>query len=147
MNIRLLVFAIIIGLVVISIYNTAYSINNTITGKVSHEVDGDTVDINSIRIRLSLVDTPEKGQPGFKESKAYVTTLCLGKNATVNIDDDQPIDRFGRTIGVLYCNGSDVNSKLLENGMARMLTEYCSRSEFKNSSWASLQCNTSISSQ
>ncbi|HEY5737846.1 MAG TPA: hypothetical protein VIS28_06165 [Nitrososphaeraceae archaeon] len=42
-------------------------------------VDGDTLDINDIRIRLSLVDTPERGDPGFKEATQFVVKLCLGE--------------------------------------------------------------------
>ena len=39
-----------------------------LAGKVNHVVDGDTLDINDIRICLSLVDTPERGDSGFKEA-------------------------------------------------------------------------------
>jgi hypothetical protein len=58
-----------------------------LAGKVNHVVDGDTLDINDIRIRLSLVDTPEKGDPGFKEATQFVVKLCLGENAEVDMDD------------------------------------------------------------
>ena len=50
-----------------------------LAGKVNHVVDGDTLDINDIRIRLSLVDTPERGDPGFKEATQFVVKLCLGE--------------------------------------------------------------------
>ena len=55
-------------------------INNTtsdgveLVGNVTYIVDGDTLDINGIRIRLSLVDTPERGQPGFREAKEFVSS-------------------------------------------------------------------------
>ncbi|MDW0148448.1 MAG: hypothetical protein QOK59_07165, partial [Nitrososphaeraceae archaeon] len=41
-------------------------------GIVTKVVDGDTLDINGTRIRLSLVDTPERGQPGFDQAKEFV---------------------------------------------------------------------------
>ena len=44
-----------------------------LAGKVNHVVDGDTLDINDIRIRLSLVDTPERGDPGFKKATQTVS--------------------------------------------------------------------------
>ena len=50
-----------------------------LAGKVNHVVDGDTLDINDIRIRLSLVDTPERGDPGFKEATEFAVKLCLGE--------------------------------------------------------------------
>jgi hypothetical protein len=41
--------------------------NNTrdveLAGVVSKVIDGDTLDINGTRIRLALVNTPERGQP------------------------------------------------------------------------------------
>jgi hypothetical protein len=71
-----------------------------LAGKVNHVVDGDTLDINDIRIRLSLVDTPERGDPGFKEATQFVVKLCLGENAEVDMDDGQRRGSFGREIGV-----------------------------------------------
>jgi len=47
-----------------------------LVGNVTYVVDGDTLDINGIRVRLSLVDTPARGQPGFKEAKEFVKSLC-----------------------------------------------------------------------
>ncbi|MGE5822190.1 MAG: thermonuclease family protein, partial [Nitrososphaerota archaeon] len=47
-------------------------------GIVTKVVDGDTLDINGTRIRLALVDTPERGQPGFDQAKAFVESMCLG---------------------------------------------------------------------
>ena len=36
---------------------------------VNHVIDGDTLDIDDIRVRLSLIDTSEKWQDDYKESK------------------------------------------------------------------------------
>ena len=38
-----------------------------LAGKVYLVIDGDTLDITDMRIRLSLVDTSERGDPDFKE--------------------------------------------------------------------------------
>ena len=88
-----------------------------LAGKVNHVVDGDTLDINDIRIRLSLVDTPERGDPGFKEATQFVVKLCLGENAEVDMDDDQRRDSFGREIGVVYCDRKNLNEQLMENNL------------------------------
>jgi len=113
-------------------------------GNITHVVDGDTLDVNGIRIRLSLVDTPERGQPGFKEAKGYVTSLCLGKRGELDVDDGQRRgDRYGREIGVVYCNGVNINEKLINQGLARILTAYCDISEFSGEKWAAA-CNSSM---
>lgn len=111
-------------------------------GTVNYIVDGDTLDINDIRIRLSLVDTPERGQEGFKQAKEFVEKLCLNKKGQVDIDDGQRRgDRYGRDIGVVFCDGVNINKALVDNNLARIYTEYCDISEFKNEKWAISDCH------
>lgn len=111
-------------------------------GIVNYIVDGDTLDINDIRIRLSLVDTPERGQEGFKQAKEFVQKLCLNKKGQVDIDDGQRRgDRYGRDIGVVFCDGVNINKALMDNNLARIYTEYCDISEFKNENWAKPDCH------
>ena len=129
------------------------SINQTSTenvelvGNVTYVVDGDTLDINGIRIRLSLVDTPERGQPGYKEAKEFVSSLCLGKKGELDVDDGQRRgDRYGREIGKVYCNGVNINEKLMNEQSARILADYCDISEFSKENWARDSCNVKLSS-
>ena len=103
-------------------------------------VDGDTLDINDIRIRLSLVDTPERGDPGFKEATQFVVKLCLGENAEVDMDDGQRRGSFGREIGVVYCDGENLNEQLMENNLGIIDTRFCEKSEFSNEKWAKPYC-------
>jgi len=113
-----------------------------LVGNVTHVVDGDTLDINGIRVRLSLVNTPERGGPGFKEAKEFVNTLCLGKKGELDVDDGQRRgDRYGREVGVVYCDGLNINEKLMDNNLAKILMEYCDISEFANERWATTSCN------
>ena len=110
-----------------------------ISGPVTKVVDGDTIDVNDIRIRLSLVDTPERGQPGFKEATEFVKKLCQGKDAQVDIDDGQRGgDRYGRELGVVYCGNDNINinNDLIENSLAIIDTRFCENSEFSNEDWA-----------
>ena len=99
-------------------------------------VDGDTLDINDIRIRLSLVDTPERSDPGFKEATQFVVKLCLGENAEVDMDDGQRRGSFGREIGVVYCDGKNLNEQLMDNNLGIIDTHFCEKSEFSNDIWA-----------
>ena len=130
------------------IQNSVYqAMNQNITngvelsGIVTKVVDGDTLDINGTRIRLALVDTPERGQPGFYEAKKFVESLCLGKNGQLDVDDGQRRgDRYGRELGVVYCDGVNVNEKLISSNLARILTEFCDISEFSNEKWTGFQC-------
>lgn len=112
-----------------------------LSGNVTHVADGDTLDINGVRIRLSLVNTPERGQDGFKEAKDFVMSLCLGKKGELDVDNGQRRgDRYGRELGVVYCDGINVNEKLIDNHLANILTQYCDVSEFSTQNWAKPYC-------
>jgi micrococcal nuclease len=111
-----------------------------ISGPITHVVDGDTLDVNNIRIRLALVNTPEVGEPGFDTAKNFVEKLCLDKNGEVDIDDGQRQGSFGREIGVVYCDGVNLNSELMSKGYASTSTEFCDVSEFSAEPWAKSSC-------
>ena len=119
------------------------------TGNITKIVDGDTVDVNGIRIRLSLVNAPESGQEHFTEAKRLAELLCpLGSPSLVDEDDGQRGRSYGRMIGEVHCNYShhndndnDNNTKnlaeqLLKSGFADILTKLCIDSEFANETWA-----------
>lgn len=112
-----------------------------IAGPVTEVIDGDTVDISgSVRIRLALVNTPEVGQTGFESAKKFVEDLCLFKNGEVDMDEGQRQGSFGREIGMLYCEGLNVNEALMNNSMATISTEFCDVSEFADEIWAVSYC-------
>ena len=113
-------------------------------GIVTKVVDGDTLDINGIRIRLALVDTPEINQPGYDRAKQFLQSLCLGKKGELDVDSGQRRgDRHGREIGVVYCDGINTNEKLMSNNLARILVEFCDITEFANENWTVTQCQGS----
>jgi endonuclease YncB( thermonuclease family) len=64
-----------------------------------------------------LVDTSERGDPDFKEVTQFVVKLNLGESAEVDIDDGQRRGSFGREIGVVYCDGKNLNEQLIENNL------------------------------
>lgn len=55
---------------------------------------------------------------------------------TVDQDDKQKTDAYGRIVAKVTCSGKNLNVELLENGHAVILKQYCSKSEFAFESWA-----------
>ncbi|MEM3143673.1 MAG: thermonuclease family protein, partial [Candidatus Nitrosotenuis sp.] len=99
--------------------------------------DGDTIYLKNHKIRLSLVNTPEKNQPGFDDATAFTRLTCpVGSTVIVDQDDGQPYDQFGRMVAKVTCDGKVLNAELLYNGHANILTQYCAVSEFSNEDWA-----------
>jgi|GEM_PF-796915 len=107
------------------------------TGKVTRIVDGDTLDVNDIRIRLALVNTPEQGQPLYREARQFTASLCpVGSTVLVDQDDGQLEGSFDRMIGKVFCGDKVLNAQLLDAGLAEILQRFCSESEFSNEDWA-----------
>lgn len=107
-------------------------------GTVTEIIDGDTIDINNVRIRLSMVNTPERGEAGYNEATQITESVCpVGGNALVDEDDGQKEGSYDRLIGVVYCNDSttSVNQLLLEAEKAVVYEDFCDVSEFANDRW------------
>lgn len=108
------------------------------TAIVTNIVDGDTIDIKDVRIRLSLVNTPEVNEPGFEKAKEYTSSLCpVGLQILVDQDDGQIEDEYGRMLAKITCIDNRVlNAELLNNGHAGILEQFCAVSEFSGEDWA-----------
>lgn len=123
--------------VIRNVYPQQQDINEPlIIANVTKIIDGDTIDIEGgERIRLAIINTPERGQPGYDEAKQYTTDHCLGKNALIDLDDAQE-RTFGRLVAIVYCDVPDqvyfINLGLLQNGLAVVMTHFCKFSEFKD---------------
>jgi Staphylococcal nuclease homologue len=112
-------------------------------GMVTEIVDGDTIDINNVRVRLALVNTPERGDNGYTEAIDFVESVCsVGTTSLVDEDDGQKEGSFDRLIGLVYCGNDNINNKkslnelLLERGYAVIYQDFCGISEFSSAGWA-----------
>lgn len=108
-----------------------------IAGYVTQHIDGDTLKVYGKSIRFALVDAPESNEPGYNDANNFIATTCpLNSFAIVDEDDLQTGGSFGRIIGVVMCNGTNLNEAILDAGFANLTTSFCSSSEFENSAWA-----------
>lgn len=96
------------------------SVQATLTGRVVRVIDGDTVVVlaapaTEVRIRLSDIDAPEKGQPFGQRARQYLTSRGAGQVVEVAGDSR---DRYDRILGTLWVDGRDINAELVCGGMA-----------------------------
>ncbi len=106
-------------------------------GTITKIVDGDTLEVNDVSIRLTLVDAPEYNEEGGSEATAFASSICpIGSTAKVDEDDGQTEGSYGRMIAVVYCRGKNLNAELIINGYATVYEEFCNVSEFANEDWA-----------
>ena len=95
---------------------------------VQYVADGDTIDIeNDIRIRLLGIDSPERGECGYDESRAYLTDLAEGKRISIE-KDISGADRYDRLLRYVYLPSATssvddvlVNEAVLRAGHARTM--------------------------
>lgn len=108
-----------------------------VNGPVERVIDGDTLVVGNITVRLALVSTPEIYETGGKEAYNFTSGACpVGSGALVDEDDYQTKGSYGRMVAVVYCNNKNLNELLLEKGFGEIYTSFCEKSEFKNKRWA-----------
>ena len=91
-----------------------------LTGTAVKVADGDTftlLDSNNkqIKIRLYGIDCPERGQDYGSVATKFLGDKLKSGAIKVKIMD---IDRYGRTVGIVYVNDEDINLALLKAGFA-----------------------------
>ena len=101
-----------------------------VTG-VARVVDGDTVEVQDVKIRMHGIDAPESKQQ-CKRPNGDV--WACGKQATLALTDkvkSSPIrcegrdqDRYGRVIAVCYLGGTDLNAWMVSQGWAVSYRRY-----------------------
>jgi endonuclease YncB( thermonuclease family) len=122
--------------VIRNVYPTTLEIKDTsgtfIMSKVVKIIDGDTIDLESgERIRLALVNTPERYEHGYQAAKEWTEYRCLGKDALIDLDDNQQ-KTYGSLVGMVYCDEHNVNWELVSLDLAVVMKNYCKFSEFKD---------------
>ena len=106
------------------------------TGIVTSIIDGDTIKVDGQSIRFALVDAPKLKYDGGQSGK-FIEEICpVGSTVVVDQDDDQLQDKYGRLLGVVYCNDLNLNKELLDSGLGDLYSAFCDQSEFKDSDWA-----------
>jgi len=105
-------------------------------GIVTEVIDGDTLEIDSIRIRFALVDTPEYNQAGYSEAKDFISSMCpVGSAVIVDEDDNQAEGSGGRIVAAVYCNGKNLNEELVVRHLGIIDERFCGVSEFASEQW------------
>jgi len=90
---------------------------------VHRVVDGDTVDIELGRVRLSGINAPENGVCYAAEAKEKLTELVLYKEVFIEWEE-QRYDKYGRILAYVYFNGTHINAYLVEQGYASVFDKY-----------------------
>ena len=89
--------------------------------RVTRVVDGDTIVLADGRhIRYLGINTPEYGEPFWKEAKDYNALKVRGKSVMLEFGEVKE-DKYGRTLAYVFVGGEMVNAQLLKAGWAHLL--------------------------
>ncbi len=93
--------------------------------------DGDTIkvlcDKQVLKVRLAEIDAPERKQPYGTKAKQALAEMCFKRPAQLDI---QGIDKYGRNIAIVYCDGKNANREMVRTGMAWMYDRYATQRDW-----------------
>lgn len=100
-------------------------------GTVTRILDGDTIDVDGMTVRILGINTPEKGrgkriaEPFSKEALEYTTKVLLGKKVKMESGPEN-IERFCRLLRIVWYEDGKGGWKLfeteiLEKGLAKKM--------------------------
>jgi endonuclease YncB( thermonuclease family) len=97
----------------------------------AHVIDGDTIAIGEVRIRLEGIDAPELAQtcgrswrsawPCGREAAGHLERLVRGREV---ICRTKGYDAYGRMLGVCFAAGLELNARMVQTGMAWAFARY-----------------------
>ncbi|XP_058007826.1 staphylococcal-like nuclease CAN2 isoform X2 [Hevea brasiliensis] len=90
------------------------------------KVQNEEILARKYRIRLRGIDAPESSMPYGKEAQEELVKLIQGKCLRIFVYEE---DRYGRSVGDVYCNGIFAQEVMLKKGLAWHYTAYDQRFE------------------
>lgn len=108
------------------------SIAQTVAGK-AEIIDGDTLTVSGMRVRLFAIDAPEARQSCYKESEAWncgveasqaLQSLVGGSDV---ICEGQETDQYGRLVATCRIGQTDIGREMVASGWATAFRNYSDR--------------------
>lgn len=89
--------------------------NRKLKGR-AYVIDGDTIVVAKIKVRLAGIDAPELDQPWGQKSKWAMVGICKGHTITVELTGETSYDRL---VGTCYLDdGTDIGAEIISAGLA-----------------------------
>ena len=142
-----LALGILLGLVIADMSTSPTLINTPmpsgpIHGNVTGIIDANTLEINGVQVRTTLVDVPEPDEFPNVDIMYPINRSCpIGSPAAYDVDDLVPEDGDGVALAAIWCDkmGRDnpLNDQILDYGYG---IRYCGESEFRLAPWLDGAC-------
>jgi len=86
-------------------------------GVVERVIDGDTIVVNNISVRLLGINSPENKEAYYDEAKKFLENRTLEKRVRFGFGGER-YDRYDRMLAYVFFGGKNVNLELIEQGLA-----------------------------
>lgn len=94
-----------------------------LTGRAT-VVDGDTLRLGGVSVRLKGIAAPELSEPGGQAAKEALMRLVGSGVVTCRLTGERT---HGRAVGFCEANGTDLNRAMVEGGFALSCPRYSAR--------------------
>lgn len=113
-------------IIIFIVWIVSFSTVSAFESKCVSVKDGDTIVVSHrgklIDIRLYGIDTPEVGQDFGSKAKVFLSNLVYNKRIEII---PKTVDKYGRTVGLLFLDGTNVCQRMVESGHAWVYRKYC----------------------
>jgi len=92
-----------------------------VEGVISRVLDGDTLFVGAVNIRLQGIAAPELDEPFGPEARDFLIAIALGKRARCDLAGERSFDR---QVAVCRVDGQDLGRLMIEAGLARDCPRY-----------------------
>jgi endonuclease YncB( thermonuclease family) len=78
-------------------------------------VDGDTLWLGNIKVRLKGIGAPERGRPRYRDATKVLQNLVAGQIVTCRLNGDKSYDRY---VGSCFVGEIDIAAEVIASGNA-----------------------------
>ncbi|WP_158275534.1 thermonuclease family protein [Maritimibacter sp. 55A14] len=100
--------------ILLSVFIAFPSVAQDLKGR-AHVVDGDTLWLGNIKVRLNGLDAPERGQPRYRAATKELERLVAGQIVLCKLNGEKSYDRY---IGSCFVGDTDLAAAVIASGNA-----------------------------
>ena len=115
---RLLITTLVVALMMS--HANAFEVGDTVSGS-ARVIDGDTLEISGVRVRLNGVAAPERNEPSGAEATETMKQLTSGKTVRCSLTGKKT---YKREVGTCWVGTLDLGAALIAAGKARDCPRY-----------------------
>ena len=109
-------FIIFVGVIAATIRSAQALERGAVIEGPARVVDGDTIDVAGVRVRLHGVAAPERSEPGGAEATAVLRQVIAGQVVRCSVTGEET---HGREVGTCWIGAQDIGGAVIAAGRAR----------------------------